>query len=145
MVDIIFIILGGAFLYKGIRYRLGYETAGSWIIPFSYYRTAIYGSILLGISLLFLAIAGFVLDTPWIIPVRILIGIFFFTGLFMWLFEPRFAKPDWINWLEDNHYEIIQELRYEVLRMDVRNWDQKIKTQADLELWVEEVRHKNRL
>ncbi len=121
------IIAGIIFIIGGVLFRLGYWRTGYWLIPFSYYRTTIYGSIPLGCFMILLG-AGFVffLDKPifntgWVIVLRVLLAVFFFLYLFMWLFEPRFAKPDWINWLEDNHYEIIQELRYEVLRTGVRN------------------------
>jgi hypothetical protein len=59
----------------------------------------------------------------------------------MWLFQPRFAKPDWINWLEDNHSAIIPHLRRELGQMGPER-KEIMNNQAKLEAWIEEFRRK---
>ena len=136
-----FIILGLVSLIFGILYKLGRFRAYYWMQPFGYYRMAPYGLIPLGISLLFGGIAGSFLDTPWIVPLRIIIVPSFILGIFIYLFQPRFAKPYWINWLEDNHSDILPELRRELWHMGPER-KEIMQDQAKLESWIEEFRRK---
>ncbi len=95
-----FLIVGLALLILGILFRQGIFRAGYWMQPFGYYRAAAYGLIPIGIAMMIIGIGPPFYDTIWIKPLRISVIFLGLLGIFMWLFEPGFAKPDWINWLE---------------------------------------------
>lgn len=116
-IDGCFIILGAVSLIAGISVKLGGFKEYYWLQPLGYYRAVVYGFIPFGLALLILAVAPLFYNTVWLAFLRGLIVLFGLLGLFMWLFEPRFAKPDWINWVEDNHGDIVPELRRELWRM----------------------------
>jgi hypothetical protein len=138
-------LLGLVVLIVGILIRKGQWRAYYWFIPFSYYRNVAYGSIPLGIAISIIGIGPLFYDTPWIVFLRILVIGLGLLGIFMWIFQPKFAKPDWINWLEANHYDVLPELRQEVLRIGIKDWNRKIKNRTDLEAWIKEVRRKRGL
>ena len=68
------------------------------------------------------------------------IGIGFgMLALVFLILKPRFLKPYWLQWLEDNHKKDMSLLRKEARRMGASQWAYYVRTQADLEPWVEEV------
>ena len=136
-----FMILGFLALLIGVLIRVGKFKSFYWLIPFNYYRTTLYGAIPFGISFLTAVMARPFLDTFWAIPFRIVMITCFILYLFMWLFEPRFAKPAWINQLEDNHTNILPELRREMWRMSASERKHLINNQTALEAWVAEFRY----
>lgn len=60
------------------------------------------------------------------------------------LWQPRWLKPKWLRWLEDNHNALLPLLREDAKRMGARKWEKRVNTQEGLENWVEEVRRKNK-
>jgi hypothetical protein len=54
-----------------------------------------------------------------------------------WLF-----KPAWLKWLELEHGDILPLLRIEIKKEGPSNWNNRIKTRSELEVWVLEVRQK---
>ncbi len=137
-----YFILGLLFLGVGISVKLGGFRSHYWIQPIGYYRTIIYGFPPLGIASMLVGVGPLFYETIWIIPLRILLVFFGLLGIFMWLFEPRFAKPDWINWLEDNHSDILPELRQELWHMGSER-KEIIQNQAALEIWITEFRRRH--
>ena len=77
--------------------------------------------------------AGFVLYLGFLIAI---------VGTILMRTIPR-LKPKWLQWLYNEHGEILDALRYEI-RQDPY-WNNKINTQAELEAWVEEVRERRGL
>lgn len=67
------------------------------------------------------------------------------SALVFLILKPRFLKPEWLQWLEDHHKEHIPLLRQEARQMGANQWARRVKTQAGLEQWVEEVLHKHGL
>jgi hypothetical protein len=53
--------------------------------------------------------------------------------------------PQWLLWLEEYHAGILNLLKKEAQLMGGREWEARVRTQADLETWVAEVRRKHRL
>lgn len=137
-----FITLGLAFLLVGTSFRLGHFREYYWMQPFSYYRTAGYGLIPFGIALLLLAAIPLFYGTIWLAALRTLVIFLGLLGIFMWIFKPKFAKPDWINWLEDNHFDILPDLRQEMWHRKGNRKDIKeiIENQEKLEAWIAEFR-----
>ncbi len=62
--------------------------------------------------------------------------------LAMW--QPWWLKPKWLRWLEEEHGTII-ELLWEDVRKNLWGWERRVRTQKDLEKWVDEVRRKHGL
>ncbi len=62
------------------------------------------------------------------------------------IFQPRWLKPGWVRWLEENHGDIL-ELLIEEARKTPKwaDWAERVSTQAGLEAWVAEVRRKHGL
>lgn len=140
--DYCFLTLGIITIIIGILVRYGKIRAHYWLIPFSYYRNTLYGAIPFGIAMIVLAIIPLFYSGWWVVVLRILVGIFFLLYLFMWLLEPRFARPDWINWLEDKHADILPELRREICRMEGKERKKIINDQAALEAWIKAFRRR---
>ncbi len=59
------------------------------------------------------------------------------------VFQPKWLKPKWVRWLEDNHGDILEMLIEEGRRTP--NWSKRVNTQEGLEAWVTEVRRKHGL
>jgi hypothetical protein len=69
-------------------------------------------------------------------------------SVFLAMWRPRFMKPKWLRWLEENHGDIIHLLKEDAFEAEKRqrnSWTNRVKTQEGLEEWVIEVRHKYRL
>jgi len=69
-------------------------------------------------------------------------------SVFLASWQPRFMKPKWLRWLEDNHEGILPLLQEEAFKSEKErrnSWSHRVKTQEGLEEWVEEVRHKYKL
>jgi hypothetical protein len=63
-----------------------------------------------------------------------------FYALAIW--QPWWLKPVWLRWLEREHGDVI-ELLWEDVRKDRWGWERRVRTQAQLEAWVAEVRRKH--
>ncbi len=59
--------------------------------------------------------------------------------------QPTFLKPAWLKWLERNHGRIMPTLVKEARSMGLEAWQERVKTQEELEIWVDEVRQKHGL
>lgn len=59
------------------------------------------------------------------------------------VFQPKWFKPQWVQWLEENHGDILELLIEE--GRETPNWAERVSTQEKLEEWVAEVRRKHRL
>jgi hypothetical protein len=58
------------------------------------------------------------------------------------ILQPWWLKPAWLRWIEQEHGDVI-ELLWEEVRNDWWAWERQVRTQAQLEAWVAEVRHKH--
>lgn len=56
------------------------------------------------------------------------------------IFQPRWLKPHWVRWLEEEHGDILPLLIAEARQTP--GWAKRVRTQAGLEAWVAEVRRK---
>jgi hypothetical protein len=65
---------------------------------------------------------------------------------FVVIFQPKWLKPKWICWLEENQGDIL-DLLIEEARQTPKwtDWAERVNTQEGLERWVAEVRRKHRL
>jgi hypothetical protein len=104
-------------------------------------------SLPLGIMCVLWAAAMFLpLELGWLSIVLLLLGLgIAFLGLLFALFQVSFMKPDWLRWLDQEHGEIMDVLRREAKGVGYKSWEQRVSTQAGLEEWVAEVRHKHGL
>lgn len=137
--SLFFFSIASVGLMIGLYHMLGYVSM--WYILHNPYITlglyfAIPGSIFFGMLGLL-----FYVPVSWQ-------GFIIFTGLFFGVFGPFIMlipklKPKWLQWLHNEHGEILDVLRYEI-RQDPY-WNNKINTQAELEAWVEAVREKRGL
>ena len=71
--------------------------------------------------------------------------VFGLAGLVLNFVQPRFMKPTWYRWLEDNHKEIIPLLRGDAQKIGYQKWLAQTQTQEGLEEWVATVRRKHGL
>jgi len=68
-------------------------------------------------------------------------GPFFVVGFGLAIWQPRWLIPAWLIWIVEHNYDIRSLLAKEARR--IPNWTQRIRSQADLEAWVAEVRQKH--
>jgi hypothetical protein len=67
-------------------------------------------------------------------------GPFFVLGFGLTAWQPRWLMPAWLRWIQEYNYDIRSLLGKEACQAP--NWTQRIRSQADLESWVAEVRQK---
>ena len=60
------------------------------------------------------------------------------------IWQPKWLKPHWLRWLEEEHADVIHLLREDV-HQDRWGWQRRVKTQAQMEAWVAEVRRRHNL
>jgi hypothetical protein len=142
--DIFLLTLGSASIAIGILYRIGQFRAYYWMQPFSYYRMAPYGMVPVGVALLMLIITPIINGTFLEVPFYSLLVFFVLLSVFIYIFQPGFAKPSWINWLEDNYSDIIPKLRHALWRMGPER-KEIIENQEKLEAWIEAYRNQQEL
>jgi hypothetical protein len=115
-----------------------------WAVPYYAAGQEPFVSLPIGLFLLFTFIGVLSPARLKLFFVSIAIGC----GLSVLIFlavQPRFLKPEWLQWLEDNHKEHVPLLRREARQMGAFQWARRVKTQAGLEQWVGEVLHKHGL
>lgn len=61
------------------------------------------------------------------------------TTLILGVWNPRWLRPQWLNYLEDEYGSVMWKLLDEA-RKDVPTWSHRVRTQAGLEEWAEETR-----
>ncbi len=141
-------VLGFLFFLLGILLRLGHWR---WIFAMKGHSVLTPSSLALvfvpiGLLTMFL---GFVPMLPLSKEIRLNLGIYLFIPLVVVTFisailQPNWLKPIWLRWLEKEHGDIIH-LLWEDVREDRWGWERRVKTQKDLETWVNEVRRKHGL
>lgn len=136
-------LVGSGLLVYGILIRME-KIKYWWAIPYYAAGQEVFVAIPGGLTLLAWAI-GVLLPEVWN-RLLLYIGIGFgMLALIFLIFKPRFLKPAWLQWLEDNHEKDIPLLRKEARRMGASQWAYYVRTQADLERWVSEVLRKHKI
>jgi hypothetical protein len=64
-------------------------------------------------------------------------------GVLLTFWQPKWLKPDWVRWLEENHADIL-DLLVEDAR-ETPSWEKRVSTQVGLEQWVAETQQKHGL
>jgi uncharacterized membrane protein YccC len=109
-------------------------------------EAAFYFGIPMGVTLLALALSLLLPDSMekgW--GSLDIVGGLFIISIIITLWRPPWLRPKWLRWLEDNHRSILSLLRREAREMGGPAWEERVRTQEDLEQWVEEVRRKHGL
>ncbi len=106
----------------------------------------VYAEIPWGIAFLLLTLSTLInpetARTFFIVEIALGIGVM---GIIFSFVQPSFLKPRWLKWLETNHRAIMSILIKDAHKMGLDVWQNKIKTQEDLEIWVVEVRRERGL
>lgn len=130
----------------GVRTRLGKNRA--WYLVPNYYvllpKTGHYALPIGGLMLITLGISLFMPNSEvgdkimyWgTVPLMIMV-------LLVVVFQPKWIKPRWVRWLEENHGDILELLIEEGRKTP--GWSKRVSTQEGLEAWVAEVRRKHGL
>jgi hypothetical protein len=74
--------------------------------------------------------------------VLIAFGLWGTSFVFAYL-EPDWMSPKWYRWLKKEHGDILSDLAMDAHELGRQEWLDRVKTQADLEQWVAEVRRKH--
>ncbi len=109
----------------------------------SAYEVALYGAGPLGIGIACVGV-GMILSLPPDFALSILTyvaGPFFMIGFALAIWQPHWLTPTWLRWIKDYNYDIRSLLAKEA-RQEA-GWAKRIRSQADLEAWVAEVRQKH--
>lgn len=133
------LMLGGILLlYTGIMMLRGHFKGFYLIkgIPLAAPASVIYTFFPGGIGALMLAIA-LLFPNSWIMGTIVTVGgiLIMLSALVLMLWKPRWLKPWWLRWLEDNYPFLLNALLREA-RQAGRAWETGIKTQEDLEEWA---------
>lgn len=140
---LIFGLVGGGLLTYGILVRQG-RLKHWWALPYYKAGQGPFVPMPGGLTLLFWAVA-MLLPQRWAM-LLVYIGLGFGAlALVFVIIQPRFLKPAWLQWLEDNHKKNIALLRKEARETGISQWAKRVQTQADLEQWVKEVQRKHGL
>ena len=142
-----FFILSTIFLLVGVLVHTG-VFKGWWLINSTPVTPIGIFYALIPSSLLFL-ILGVLIKLPLTPEKRGDMAMYILTPLMIVIlvlatWQPRWLKPKWLRWLEDNHNALLPLLREDAKRMGARKWEKRVNTQEGLENWVEEVRRKNK-
>lgn len=140
----ILFVMGIVPLFHGIWLLLGHGK-GLYFVRHSR-AGAVYAEIPCGMGFLLLAIST--LTNPKIAETYFLVEIaasFVIIGVIFSFVRPFFLKPAWLKWLEQNHNKIMPILIDDARKTGLDIWQNEIKTQEDLEMWVVEVRRKHEL
>ena len=94
-----------------------------------------------GLFFLFLALAFYLppQSSLFVVNLGLLVGV---VGTILMGNVPSF-KPKWLQWLYQEHGDILELLRQEIWQD--QSWNKRINTQEELELWVNQVRKKHGL
>lgn len=140
------ILVGIILIIQGIWTRLGKNRAW-YLIPNYYVLLPKGGHYALSLGGLMLVALGISLLMPNPELARMMFAYTVFPLLIMIIlivvFQPKWFKPQWVRWLEDNHEGILDILVEE--GRNTPNWGERVSTQEGLEAWVTEVREKNNL
>jgi len=72
----------------------------------------------------------------------IIIVALFVLPLICLIWQPRWLKPAWLQWLEDHYGSRLEKMFQAARKMGPREWEAQVRTQADLEQWAERVARK---
>jgi hypothetical protein len=67
-----------------------------------------------------------------------------FLNRFLAYLEPAWLSPTWYRWLKKEHGDILPDLAAEARRLGRKEWMKRVRTQEDLERWVEDFRRNRR-
>jgi hypothetical protein len=133
------LIFGGIFLlYMGTMALRGHFKGLYLIkgIPLAAPASVIYTFFPGGIGFLMLAIALLVPNDAVMRKMVTYTGVLgMLSALALMLWQPRWLKPQWLRWLEDNYPHLLHTLLEEA-RQGGKAWEARVKTQEDLERWA---------
>jgi drug/metabolite transporter superfamily protein YnfA len=141
---LVFGMVGSGLLLFGVLIRLG-KIRYWWASPYYAAGQEPFVTLPAGLMLSLWAIATLFPQQEARRTLFIIGGGFVVLAMVFLLVQPRFLKPAWLQWLEDNHKRHIPILRKEAREMGVFQWAGRVRTQAGLEQWVKEVKHKHNL
>lgn len=79
------------------------------------------------------------------LSVQLILAILFILPLVVLVWQPRWLKPAWLQWLEATYSgPVIEKMFTEARKMGPRQWEAQVKTQADLQWWAERTAQKKK-
>jgi hypothetical protein len=144
------LITGGVIaIALGIWTRLGKNRA--WYLVPNYYvllpKSGHYALPIIGLMLIVLGIS-LLMPKPELVRRVWAVGVFplGIIAVLVVVFQPKWLKPKWVRWLEENHGDILDLLIEEARKTPKwTDWAKQVSTQKGLEEWVAEVRRKHGL
>jgi hypothetical protein len=138
-------VLGLAFVYGGLLFHLG-RWRSWYLTPDTIFgaRPALYGFVPMGLAFLSLVVT-LLLPT---LEARRTAGAYIIAPLgvlavILLFWHPKWLKPKWVSWLEENNQDILDLIVEEGRK--TQDWGKVVATQAGLEAWVAEIRRKHDL
>jgi hypothetical protein len=132
----LFLIIRGIWMLQG--------NAKGWYFVKHIYAGFVYGQIPMGIGAIWMALAT-IPNSQTATYLLLYTGVFFIiVGIVFNFIRPSFMKPFWYRSLESRYGDMMFVLKNEAHEMGLELWQSKMKTQADVEAWAEEVRQKHR-
>jgi hypothetical protein len=137
-------LAGLVLIYFGIIVRIGAFKRwylGPRIFP---PQAIVYGAIPFGIAAIELCVI--VVFTPYPNPnpdatgwaVALTAGLTSLFGFVLAAWRPKWIKPHWVRWLEENYSHKLHSL-IAAARRDPKSWEKRVATQKGLEEWAREV------
>ena len=148
----ILLVIGSILLFWGIGLRRGYYQIWymkTWVRAWS----NIYMAIPLGIAAFLWGTIGLLAlmtpkDSVYVNYIILTLGIIsigsIIVGMVLPLLSKNYMKPDWFQWLEHEHRDILPVLREEAHQLGYHAWDDVVKDQMGLEEWVVKIREKRK-
>jgi hypothetical protein len=69
----------------------------------------------------------------------IILVVLFVSPLVFLIWQPRWLKPAWLQWLEENHGSRLEKIFAAARKIGPREWEAQVKTQDDLQRWVNRI------
>ena len=140
--------LGLLFLILGILARLGiwraiYAVKGSAVIMPGSLVFAIIPTGLMTLSFWLILYLPLTPETRGDLFMYICMPLLIVTAILA-VWQPWWAKPKWLRWLEKEHGDIIH-LLWEDVRKDSWGWERRVRNQEQMEVWVADVRRRHNL
>lgn len=143
IVLIVMLVLGSHALITGLRYRLGYYKSPYFARP----TLTMYAELGVSGGFLFLVLSlSSLLTRDTEVSEEVTTAISLLTYLAMaalalnWLLgllNSNLWKPTWVIWLEKHYSKIqIDQLRRQAQEIGLKQWESRVRTQRDLEAWI---------
>lgn len=136
-------VIGLVIVGLGIAGRMGflkrvYIKKG---VPGVYSKTGVYALVPFGLAFMALGV-DVACESPELLGQSLLQWMFLVlmaVGVAFLVWQPRWLKPAWLQWLEFHYGHVLEEMLEEARGMGIGKWEAHVRRHEDLERWADSV------